>query len=91
MSGRLTSRALPSPPTDWTPSSKEAWNKLIQVLEASPLFDQGRRTRQQFVVPVTVSAPTTLSTGMTLAQLNAAFIVLVKALQRSPYLDVREI
>ena len=90
MSRRISSRELPSPPAEWDASSRDAWNRLIKVLEQSDLFDLGRRTRPQFIVQGTVSAP------LTVDMLNPSVTVLTNvvgklllALQSSNFVDVR--
>lgn len=90
MSHRRTSRSFPQAPPDWDQSSRATWNQLIQVLEASDLFDQGRRTRPQFYVKTTISAPTTLdlSTPEVTALAHTVAKLLV-ALERSGFIDVR--
>lgn len=91
MTRRLTSRTLPDPPVEWDPSSKEVWNRLVRTLESSDLFDRGRRTRLQFVVKGTVSAPTTLDlSAPDLAELTNIVAKLLIALQGSNFVDVRE-
>lgn len=91
MTRRISSRSFPSAPPDWDPASRETWNQLIRVLEQSDLFDPGRRTRPQFVVTGTVSAPTTIdmNTPPTLAQLTNIVGKLLIALQASNFVDVR--
>ena len=90
MTRRISSRTLPSPPSDWDASSREVWNQLIKVLEQSDLFDLGRRTRPQFIIQGTVSAP------LTVDMLNPSVTVLTNvvgklllALQASNFVDVR--
>ena len=90
MTRRISSRELPSPPVEWDASSRDAWNRLIKVLEQSDLFDLGRRTRPQFIVLGTVSAP------LTVDMLNPSVTVLTNvvgklllALQSSNFVDVR--
>jgi hypothetical protein len=90
MTRRISSRTLPSPPAEWDASSREVWNQLIKVLEQSDLFDPGRRTRPQFIVQGTVSAP------LTVDMLNPSVTVLTNvvgklllALQASNFVDVR--
>lgn len=91
MTRRLTSRTFPDPPSTWDSSSQEVWNRLVRTLEASDLFDRGRRTRPQFIVKGTVSAPTTLDLSApnvsVLTQLVGKLLV---ALQSSNFVDVRE-
>ena len=60
MTRRISSRVFPDAPAEWDASSRDVWNRLIKVLEQSDLFDQGRRTRPQFIVQGTVSAPLTV-------------------------------
>jgi len=90
MSRRISSRTFPAAPADWDPASREVWNQLIKVLEQSDLFDPGRRTRPQFIVQGTVSAPITVD------MLNPSVTVLTNvvgkllvALQPSNFVDVR--
>jgi hypothetical protein len=91
MTRRISSRSFPSAPSEWDGSSREAWNRLIKVLEQSDLFDLGRRTRPQFIVQGTVSAPTTLDMNSppTLAELTNIVGKLLIALQSSNFVDVR--
>ena len=91
MTRRLTSRTFPDPPTSWDPASQEVWNRLIRTLEASDLFDRGRRTRPQFIVKGTVSAPTTLDMNAPdVSVLTHVVGKLLIALQNSNFVDVRE-
>jgi hypothetical protein len=90
MTRRISSRELPTAPAEWDASSREVWNQLIKVLEQSDLFDLGRRTRPQFIVQGTVSAP------LTVDMLNPSVTVLTNvvgklllALQSSNFVDVR--
>jgi len=90
MTRRISSRSLPSPPAEWDASSREVWNQLIKVLEQSDLFDLGRRSRPQFIIQGTVSAP------LTVDMLNPSVTVLTNvvgklllALQASNFVDVR--
>ncbi len=90
MTRRISARTLPAAPPEWDSSSRETWNRLITVLEQSDLFDPGRRTRPQFIVKGTVSAPVTLdlqSGGE--AELRQIVGKLVVALQASNFVDVR--
>lgn len=90
MTRRLSSRTFPSAPPEWDASSRDTWNALIKVLERSDLFDPGRRTRPQFVIKGTVSAPVTLDlTTPSLDQLNNIVGKLLIALQSSNFVDVR--
>ena len=91
MTRRISSRELPAAPADWDPSSRDTWNRLIKVLEQSDLFDLGRRTRPQFVIQGTVSAPLTvdMNTPPTLAELTNIVGKLLLALQASNFVDVR--
>jgi hypothetical protein len=91
MTRRISSRAFPAAPSEWDASSRETWNRLIKVLEQSDLFDLGRRTRPQFIVQGTVSAPTTLDMNSppTLAELTNIVGKLLIALQSSNFVDVR--
>jgi hypothetical protein len=90
MTRRISSRSFPAAPAEWDPASREVWNQLIKVLEQSDLFDPGRRTRPQFIVQGTVSAPITVD------MLNPSVTVLTNvvgkllvALQPSNFVDVR--
>jgi len=90
MTRRISSRSFPAAPPEWDPASREVWNQLIKVLEQSDLFDPGRRTRPQFIVQGTVSAPITVD------MLNPSVTVLTNvvgkllvALQPSNFVDVR--
>jgi hypothetical protein len=90
MTRRLSSRSFPSAPSDWDPASREVWNHLLRVLEQSDLFDPGRRTRPQFVIQGTVSAPVTLNMSTaTLSELTNTVGKLLIALQSSNFVDVR--
>ena len=93
MTRRISSRTFPSPPADWDASSKDAWNQLTKVLEQSDLFDAGRRTRPQFIVQGTVSAPVTIDMngGTSLSELTNIVGKLLLALQSSNFVDVREL
>jgi hypothetical protein len=89
---RISSRTFPSPPADWDASSKDAWNQLTKVLEQSDLFDAGRRTRPQFIIQGTVSAPTTLDlSSPSVTALTHVVGKLLLALQPSNFVDVREL
>jgi hypothetical protein len=91
MTRRISSRSFPAAPPDWDSSSRDAWNRLIKVLEQSDLFDLGRRTRPQFVIQGTVSAPVTLNVNGGTSNRELANIVgkLLIALQSSNFVDVR--
>ena len=90
MTRRISSRSFPAAPSDWDPASREVWNQLIRVLEQSDLFDPGRRTRPQFIIQGTVSAPVTLDMSTaTLSQLTNTVGKLLIALQSSNFVDVR--
>lgn len=90
MTRRISSRTLPSPPADWDASSREVWNQLIRVLEQSDLFDPGRRTRPQFIVQGTVSAPLTVDMlNPSVTALTNVVGKLLLALQASNFVDVR--
>ena len=92
MTRRISSRTFPSPPAEWDASSKDAWNQLTKVLEQSDLFDAGRRTRPQFIVQGTVSAPTTLDlSSPSVTALTHVVGKLLLALQPSNFVDVREL
>ena len=92
MTRRISSRTFPSPPADWDASSKDAWNQLTKVLEQSDLFDAGRRTRPQFIIQGTVSAPTTLDlSSPSVTALTHVVGKLLLALQPSNFVDVREL
>ena len=90
MTRRISSRVFPDAPAEWDASSRDVWNRLIKVLEQSDLFDLGRRTRPQFIIQGTVSAP------LTVDMLNPSVTVLTNvvgklllALQSSNFVDVR--
>lgn len=90
MSRRFT-RTLPAAPDSWDPSSREVWNRLVQILENSDLFDKGRRTRPTFIVKGTVSVSTTLDlTAPEVTALANLVGKLLIALQGSNFVDVRE-
>lgn len=90
MTRRITSQNFPSAPPEWSPSSQAVWNRLIQTLENSDLFDKGRRTRPQFVVTGSVSAPVTLDVSAPdLTTLTNVVAKLLLALQGNNSLDVR--
>lgn len=90
MTLRRTSRSFPDAPADWDASSRTTWNQLIQVLEGSDLFDQGRRSRPQFYVKTTISAPTTLDlSAPEVTALAHTLAKLLVALDRSAFIDVR--
>ena len=90
MTRRISSRTFPSPPSEWDASSKDAWNQLTKVLEQSDLFDLGRRTRPQFIIQGTVSAPLTVDmTNPSVYALTNVVGKLLLALQSSNFVDVR--
>lgn len=90
MTRRISSRSFPDAPSAWDPSSRDAWNTLIKVLEQSDLFDLGRRTRPLFVIQGTVSAATTLDmTNPSVTALTNVVGRLLQALQPSNFVDVR--
>jgi len=91
MTRRLSSRTFPSAPPEWDASSRDTWNALIKVLERSDLFDPGRRTRPQFIIQGTVSAPVTIDMNGGTSNRELANIVgkLLIALQSSNFVDVR--
>ncbi len=90
MTRRISSRTFPSPPAEWDASSKDAWNQLTKVLEQSDLFDLGRRTRPQFIIQGTVSAPLTVDmTNPSVTALTNVVGKLLLALQSSNFVDVR--
>jgi hypothetical protein len=91
MTRRISSRSFPAAPPDWDPASREVWNQLIKVLEQSDLFDPGRRTRPQFIIQGTVSAPVTINMNGGTSNRELANIVgkLLIALQSSNFVDVR--
>lgn len=90
MTRRISSRQLPAAPAEWDPSSRDAWNRLIKVLEQSDLFDLGRRTRPQFIIQGTVSAPLTVDmTNPSVTALTNVVGKLLLALQSSNFVDVR--
>lgn len=86
---RRTSRQLPAAPSTWDASSREAWNRLISVLESSDLFDTGRRTRPYYYIPnVIISVSTTLDPDH-ISTRDLAHVVaqLIQSLARGPYVD----
>ena len=90
MTRRISSRSFPAAPDDWDAPSRDVWNRLIKVLEQSDLFDLGRRTRPQFVIAGTVSAPVTLDMATaSLPELTNTVGKLLLALQSSNFVDVR--
>lgn len=90
MTRRISSRSFPDAPSDWDASSRDAWNALIKVLEQSDLFDQGRRTRPEFIIQGTVSAPTTLDMNTpSVTVLTNVVGKLLQALQASNFVNVR--
>jgi hypothetical protein len=90
MSRRISSRTFPDPPFEWDASSRDAWNSLIKVLEQSDLFDLGRRSRPQFIVQGTVSAPLTVDmANPSVTALTNVVGKLLLALQSSNFVDVR--
>lgn len=90
MTRRISSRTFPAPPAEWDASSKDAWNQLTKVLEQSDLFDPGRRTRPQFIIQGTVSAPLTVDmTNPSVTALTNVVGKLLLALQSSNFVDVR--
>jgi len=90
MTRRISSRVFPDAPAEWDASSRDVWNRLIKVLEQSDLFDQGRRTRPQFIVQGTVSAPLTVDMlNPSVTALTNVVGKLLLALQSSNFVDVR--
>ena len=90
MSHRSAAQTFPQAPREWDAPSKAAWARLIQVLEQSDLFDNGRRTRPQFIVEGTVSAPVTLDVNAPdLAILTQIVAKLLISLKQSNAVDVR--
>jgi len=90
MTRRISSRTFPAAPEEWDASSRDAWNRLITVLEQSDLFDPGRRTRPQFIVQGTVSAPLTVDMlNPSVTALTNVVGKLLLALQSSNFVDVR--
>lgn len=90
MTRRISSRSFPDAPAEWDASSREVWNRLIKVLEQSDLFDLGRRTRPQFIIQGTVSAPLTVDmTNPSVTALTNVVGKLLLALQASNFVDVR--
>jgi hypothetical protein len=90
MTRRISSRTFPAPPVEWDASSKDAWNQLTKVLEQSDLFDLGRRSRPQFIIQGTVSAPLTVDmTNPSVTALTNVVGKLLLALQSSNFVDVR--
>lgn len=91
MTQRRTLRAFPDAPSEWDATSREVWHRLIQTLESSDLFDKGRRTRPQFIVKGTVSAPTTLDLSTPEVTVLANIIgKLLVAFADTNFVDVRE-
>ena len=90
MTRRISSRTLPAAPYEWDESSKAAWNALTTVLQQSDLFDQGRRTRPEFIIQGTVSAPTTLDMNSpSVTVLTNVVGKLLQALNASNFVDVK--
>jgi hypothetical protein len=90
MTRRISSRTFPAAPADWDPASRETWNQLIKVLEQSDLFDPGRRSRPQFIIQGTVSAPITVDMlNPSVTALTNIVGKLLVALQPSNFVDVR--
>jgi hypothetical protein len=90
MTRRISSRVFPDAPAEWDASSRDVWNRLIKVLEQSDLFDPGRRTRPQFIVQGTVSAPLTVDMlNPSVTALTNVVGKLLFALQSSNFVDVR--
>ncbi len=90
MTRRISSRTFPDAPAEWDASSRDVWNRLIKVLEQSDLFDPGRRTRPQFIVQGTVSAPLTVDMlNPSVTALTNVVGKLLFALQSSNFVDVR--
>ena len=90
MTRRISSRSFPAAPAEWDASSREVWNRLIKVLEQSDLFDLGRRTRPQFIIQGTVSAPITVDMlNPSVTVLTNVVGKLLQALQASNFVDVR--
>jgi hypothetical protein len=90
MTRRISSRTFPAAPSEWDPASREVWNQLIKVLEQSDLFDPGRRTRPQFIIQGTVSAPITVDMlNPSVTALTNTVGKLLLALQSSNFVDVR--
>jgi hypothetical protein len=87
---RIITQSFPDPPKEWDASTQDVWRRLIQVLEASNLFDKARRNRLQFVVKGTVSSAVTLDLANPSVTANTNILGhLLVALQGAPYLDVR--
>jgi hypothetical protein len=90
MTRRIIAQSLPDPPQSWDSSSQDAWRRLIQILEASELFDKSRRERPAFIVEGTVSAPVTLDINNPEVTVLAHILgKLLLALQTSKFVDVR--
>lgn len=90
MTRRISSRTFPAAPAEWDASSRDVWSRLITVLEQSDLFDPGRRTRPQFIIQGTVSAPLTVDmTNPSVTALTNVVGKLLLALQASNFVDVR--
>ena len=87
---RILSQTFPDAPQHWDPSSTEVWRRLTQILESSELFDKGRRTRPQFIVVGTVSAPLTLDVNNPSVTVVTHILgKLLVALEGNTYVDVR--
>jgi hypothetical protein len=91
MTRRIINQRLPDAPLAWDPSSKEAWRRLITVLENSELFDASRRTLPEFIVQGSLSPSVTVDVdGATLAELRAIVGRLIIALDDSKFLTARD-
>ena len=87
---RIGTQGLPDAPPSWDKSSREVWTRLIQILENSEIFDKARRTRPQFVLIGTVSAPTTLDVdNPEVTALTHTMAKLLLALEGSNFVDIR--
>lgn len=87
---RIGTQGLPDAPHTWDKSSRDVWTRLIQVLENSELFDKARRSRPQFIITGTVSAPVTLD--MNAPEVTALTHIMAKlllALEGGNYVDIR--
>lgn len=90
MTQRNAQIQLPPAPSDWKPSDREAWSKLVRALEDSPIFNRGQRTAPKFIVLGSVSAAVTLDVGTPdLTALTHIVGRLLIALNQLPQVDVR--
>ena len=90
MTRRVVQQVFPDAPREWDASSTEVWRRLTQILENSDLFDRGRRTRPQFIVLGTVSAPLTIDVNNpSVTVVTQVLAKLINALDNSNFVDVR--